>query len=363
MKEKKNNRRPLIIILLLVLSIFLVGLTATAIYAGRFVSREVNALLYENAPPSIQPLAPRRQTQEEGPSIYDQGVLVTKVQPTSPAQQAGIRRGTIILEVDGQNVDDLAQLLKALSTKGAGAVVNLKIINGPIPENVNVTLSQNPPLLGIQIAEAPHGERFGHIPPNFDRSEIPEDFRFAPDALPFDPGQFGFPEDFGSEERFRTTGVMVAEVVEGSAAAAAGIQPGDLIEKMDGRKIATVDDLITVLGSSSPGDILSTTVVRNGESEELSITLGKHPQDSQKGFLGIQPMPLMPDFGTKSGPENLDRHDHMLPEELFRHIHPDLESGEYFRLPDDFVWPESLEDFLPHGLPSDVDQDLKQQDA
>ena len=343
--KKNQSRRSLVIILLLFIGIIAVGLTAAAVYAGRFMSQEVNSFLSQITAVTTEPLA-----QERGPltedSIYEQGVLVTAISPSSPAQQAGIRRGTIILAVDGQEVSNLADITEILATMGSGATVSMTVLNGPTPEEIEVKLAEEQPLLGVQIAEANHESRFGRFPGRNDLFEIPEDFRFDPDNMPFSPEDFGFGQDAV------LNGVLVAEVVEGSAAEAAGLRIGDVIETINGHSVAAVEQLVEQLGTLNPGDTIVLSIVRDSEKEDISVTLGEHPQEAGRGFLGIQPAPLM------RGLRSLEGHGAgMLPKEFFFDLQPDFDPSELFQIPDD------LEDLMPNFEPGGNTSKLQERDA
>lgn len=72
-------------------------------------------------------------------------------------------------------------------------------------------------------------------------------------------------------------GVVVESVASGSGAAAAGLQPGDVIVAFDGQEINATDDLVSALRGKSPGDTVPLTIERNGERIELTVTLGERP--------------------------------------------------------------------------------------
>jgi putative serine protease PepD len=72
-----------------------------------------------------------------------------------------------------------------------------------------------------------------------------------------------------------TTGAVVAEVSAGSPAATAGIQPGDVIVAVDGRSVAGAGSLSTLVGNHQVGDVVKVTIVRGGQEQALSATLGR----------------------------------------------------------------------------------------
>ena len=60
-------------------------------------------------------------------------------------------------------------------------------------------------------------------------------------------------------------------VVDGSPAARAGLERGDLLVRAGDRELTTVDDLFDALESSGPGATMSLTVVRGLEEREVSV--------------------------------------------------------------------------------------------
>jgi len=88
-----------------------------------------------------------------------------------------------------------------------------------------------------------------------------------------------------------STGAYVLEVVAGGPAEQAGIRAGDkptridslfaggdLVTAIDGKSVRTFDELISYLVTNkSPGDTVVLTVIRDGQSQDISITLGARP--------------------------------------------------------------------------------------
>src|SRR5699024_5434373 len=76
-------------------------------------------------------------------------------------------------------------------------------------------------------------------------------------------------------------GIIVGEVTEGDPADKAGLKPDDVIQKMDGEPIKSWMQLRTAIGTASPGDNVKFTVNRDGETKEITVTLGEEPEDEQ----------------------------------------------------------------------------------
>ena len=54
---------------------------------------------------------------------------------------------------------------------------------------------------------------------------------------------------------------------------------GDVIVKVDGTQIKTADDLIAFLGTKKPGDTVTVTVERDGQTQDLQVTLAQRPSN------------------------------------------------------------------------------------
>ncbi|TCS80130.1 S1C family serine protease [Pectinatus cerevisiiphilus] len=76
-------------------------------------------------------------------------------------------------------------------------------------------------------------------------------------------------------------GVYVAQVAENGSAAAAGIQRGDIIVKIDDKDINNVNDLRDAISAHKINDKVSLVIIRNGESITVSAVLQEMPSQSQ----------------------------------------------------------------------------------
>jgi putative serine protease PepD len=78
-------------------------------------------------------------------------------------------------------------------------------------------------------------------------------------------------------------GAQVAEVAQGSPAAEAGVQQGDVITELDGEAIGDSEDLVAAIAEHSPGDAVTLEVKRGSDSTALKVTLGAQPAESGMG--------------------------------------------------------------------------------
>jgi len=108
-------------------------------------------------------------------------------------------------------------------------------------------------------------------------------------------------ESFGLK---RPDGALVAQVVPGSAAAAAGLKAGDVITHVNGEALQRSGALSSVIGMSAPGEKVKLTVWRDQKAIELDAKLGgtggnaetvaEAGGDAQGVKLGLSLRPLQP---------------------------------------------------------------------
>jgi len=76
----------------------------------------------------------------------------------------------------------------------------------------------------------------------------------------------------------QTAGVLVYGVSPGGPAAQARIAPGDILVAIDGKSLATVEDLFTALRQKRPGDTIALELMRGGRRERVDVRLSNKPQ-------------------------------------------------------------------------------------
>ncbi len=72
-------------------------------------------------------------------------------------------------------------------------------------------------------------------------------------------------------------GALISEVQPGSPSEKAGIQNGDLVVAVDGKKIEGPRELQLLIGSMSPGKKVELTVLRNGQEQKIPVELAERP--------------------------------------------------------------------------------------
>jgi serine protease Do len=108
-------------------------------------------------------------------------------------------------------------------------------------------------------------------------------------------------ESFGLRSN---AGALVSSVEKGSPAAKAGIQPGDIILKLNDKTIGSSSELPPLVASTKPGSEIRLQVWRQGAGHEITLSVGEIPSarpasekagEADKTRLGLALRPLMPD--------------------------------------------------------------------
>jgi serine protease Do len=150
------------------------------------------------------------------------GALVSSVESKGPAAAAGIKPGDVVLAVDGHVIDHFGELSSRISSMRPGSEATLTLWRDRRDRTVRVRVVE---LKEPQTAEAGSAAR--------------------PAPVVRKPNQLGLTiRPLGPQEKAeaRTSGSLVVEGVAG-AAEVAGVEPGDIILGVDGRRISTVGEL------------------------------------------------------------------------------------------------------------------------
>jgi len=158
------------------------------------------------------------------------GALVSEVTAGSPAEKAGLKPGDVVVRLDGKPIETSADLSRRVAVLAPGATVQLDVIREGSAKSVRATLGAFP-----DEKEGAQGEEAGAKGAVGVRIQT-----LTPDLA----GTLGIPTD--------TKGVVVAEVVAGSPAEEAGLQPSDVIVSVNGRDVASVETFKAELDRARP---------------------------------------------------------------------------------------------------------------
>ncbi len=80
----------------------------------------------------------------------------------------------------------------------------------------------------------------------------------------------------------KAQGALIGDVAQNSPAQKAGIQPGDVILKLDGNEVTDSRSLQLAIAQMKPGRTIHLTLVRDGKQRDVQVTLGEQPAEVSK---------------------------------------------------------------------------------
>jgi serine protease Do len=182
-----------------------------------------------------------------------QGALVSEVQPNTPAAKAGIQTGDAIMSVDGERLKDARDLSRRVAAKSPGAKVRLQVVRDGKERTVDVELAKLPDQVQASL------------PSRKDRGS--EEGRQAQPQLGLTLAPANSVAGAGAE------GVVITEVQPNGPAAERGMQSGDVILEIGGKKVATPTDVRDAVDAARKDNKANVLVRMKRENNSRFITL------------------------------------------------------------------------------------------
>lgn len=182
-----------------------------------------------------------------------EGVIVKSVMPDSPAEKAGLEPGDVIRKLDGKPVADPPQLQGIVEQLAIGKSYPLEVLRAGKPETLSVTIEELP----AKIAAKEDSEK----------STPSTATSFNQLGLTLESLTPGLARQLGLSQ---SEGLVVTGVDESGLAAEAGVQSGDLIERVGNTAVKTKEEFAAALDKLSlkDGVVLH---LRNAEGKRYVI--------------------------------------------------------------------------------------------
>jgi serine protease Do len=177
-----------------------------------------------------------------------QGALVSEVVPESPAAEAGLHEGDIILEFDGKPVRSSSDLPLYASMAGVGKKVSLKVFRDKRELSVPLTLKEFPSEeVPVAANEKSEGTSLGIVVADI-TPELKRQFRLE-----------------------STSGVIIREVEPGSSAERQGLRPGDVILSLNGEEVKRARGFAETVRKLASGAVMRLQVAREGSRVFIAL--------------------------------------------------------------------------------------------
>jgi serine protease Do len=176
------------------------------------------------------------------------GALVSQVVPGSPADKAGLEQGDVIVNFDGQKINDSKDLPRIVASTPVGKTVTVKLVR-----------------------EGKEIERQTKV------GEMEEENASAATKSPIHPSlgltvQNLTPQIAQELGLKKSVGVVVTEVEPDSPAAEAGIQSGDVVKSVNRKPVKNADEFVKLAEKAKGSGSILLLVQRGANSQFVAIT-------------------------------------------------------------------------------------------
>ncbi len=181
------------------------------------------------------------------------GILISEVQPKSPAFMGGLKQGDVIIKLNGVELEDVNDLRNRIALIIPETMADIEVIRDGKTKNIGVTIGEQP-------------ADFGRVAQSRADKNFMEDFGFSFQELtPELAEQFGYKDE---------KGVLIGDVEQGSVAATAGLKPGQLIQEVNKEPVSSIRELNSLLKrSENPRRLLLR--VKSGKFSQYVVLVAK----------------------------------------------------------------------------------------
>jgi serine protease Do len=187
-------------------------------------------------------------------SIKDsKGALVSDVKEDSPADQAGLKQGDVIIEYQGILIEDGVALQRMVTRTPVGSKVSVKVMRDGRARDLTVRIGEQPELEKVakKVESGEHDYALAGLS--------------VEDLNPNTARELGI--------KGKAQGVVVTSVDPDSGAEKAGLVPGDVIQEVNRRPVKSVKEFEKVSSDLKKGDSILMLINRRGGSLFLSAKI------------------------------------------------------------------------------------------
>lgn len=231
----------------------------------------------------IQPEEINRENMGRYGLSQPRGVGVGDVSKDSPAERAGLRKGDVILQFDGEPVTSTRKLLRLLGEAAPEQTVRLTVSRNGNEQQLSATLGKReaaragsfgmvtPPEPGFQLEFPP---RAPGAPRGWEGGDAPEVFSFGLGGNSRRVGVTTTPLTKQLADHMGVSagkGLLVTSVGENTPASKAGLRAGDVITEINGAEVEDTGDFIRELNRKDEGEV-TLTIVRDKSRRTIKVT-------------------------------------------------------------------------------------------
>ena len=225
----------------------------------------------------------------------ERGVEVTAVEEDSPAGRAGLRKGDVVLEMNGQRVEGVEQFVRMVREMPVGREAKLLVSRNGEVQTRTAKVAQRkswtfpgdravviPAIPGVPGAGVPRATM-----PDMPRATM--SWRNGSLGVEAEALKGGLAEFFGVKQ-----GVLIRSVSKGSPAEKAGLKAGDVIVRVNEKAVNSPADVAVIMRERGDRKAINVIIMREKREMAVTVTLGANIEDEEHGSLSpvIAPVDL-----------------------------------------------------------------------
>ncbi len=206
---------------------------------------------------AIQELSPALAQSFQLPESHRGGVLISEVNEKGPSAGGVLQRGDVLLEYRGKTIRDVNHLRNIVARTPVGSEVEITVLRNGKKKTLTMTVGERPTdeMLASGRGSSPPmtTEKLDNVLAGLDVGPLTDERR----------KQLNLPEE--------VAGVVVNEVNPGSAAEAAGLQQGDIIQEVNREVVKSLADYQRVAPMIEKEELVVLFLSRRGNNLFVAV--------------------------------------------------------------------------------------------
>ena len=231
----------------------------------------------------------------------ERGVEVTAVEEGSPASVAGLRKGDVVLEMNGQRVEGVEQFVRMVREMPVGREAKLQVSrNGKVqmltakvaqrkswtfPGDRTMVIPAIPGMSGMN--GAPRAPVSPSMPPTMSPTmSTGMSWRNGALGVEAEALKGALADYFGVKQ-----GVLIRSVSKGSPAEKAGVKAGDVIVRVNDKGVDSPAGVAAIIRERGDRKTINVVIMREKREMPVTVTLGANPEDEEHGSISPASLP------------------------------------------------------------------------
>lgn len=236
----------------------------------------------------------------------EDGVYVSGIVDESPAEDAGLEEGDVILKFDGQPVHSTRRLTRMIEDTKPKTKVDIEILRDGNQRVIACEIGADDNQVWVfgddtgfdsPRVYAPRAPRAPRAPMSPDAPSTPRAYSFSLGQLSnsyIGVGLYDMSDELAKALGATDGGALINTIEDDSPAEKAGLQAGDVIVEIDNKKVYDTDDVRKAIQKKKEGDVVAVRVMR-GKAEDKIVEVEVESNDTWSGIGAPERFRVRPD--------------------------------------------------------------------